>query len=312
MFSNIFTVEKIGSVINFYEIQQKIAGADEKEIKKIVNDLVLSPIVEQINKDIEKVFNDTLVTISREILSKSNVQVGKPSNDGQPVKSLKTETSTEEPRWAGKPAKEYAESNGVTLDMFESCGKVTKPMVVKKLSEIKSSVAKNNTVAKKFSCKISCNGWTDQGKKCKRNGFINRGKNMYCEGHAEHWAKFECELSSDSDDEVSVASDEEVEKVEEVEVEKVEEVEVEVEEVEKVEVEKVEEVEVEVEKVEVEVEKVEEVEVEVEVEEVEVEVEEVEKVEVEVDSDDEADSSDTVSYSGSDSDESLLLEEIDY
>lgn len=158
-------------------------------------------IVEEDQREIIGIFNESLIEISEGILDKR--------------KESKKIIVKGEKRWASKKASEYAEENGVSLEEL-SGEKITKKeieeYVKRRARESKESkisdrvtLVKEKTEEVKKEDKCICGGITKKGEACNKKGVEQPegAKNKYCVKHSVDWRTYECDTdSSDSEGEM--------------------------------------------------------------------------------------------------------------
>ena len=170
-------------------------------------------IDEEGKSEMLKIFNESMVLISVEILK--SVRVGnEKSSDKKEKSSDKKEKSSAclsksgVKRYKSKKAEEYALEHGIEIDefdMMEISKKDVENLVREKTkgssegSSEGSSKEGSKSLVKKD--RVICSGINKKGEACKSTGTIcpEGAKKKYCFRHAEDWKSFEC--SSDSSDE---------------------------------------------------------------------------------------------------------------
>lgn len=178
-------------------------------------------IDEEGKSEMLKIFNESMVLISGEILKSVSVSNEKSSDKKEKSSSSKSSSSKSGvKRYKSKKAEEYALEHGIEIDefdMMEISKKDVENLVREKTkgssegsSEGSSKEGSKSLVKKE---RVICSGINKKGEACKSTGTIcpEGAKKKYCFRHAEDWKSFEC--SSDS-------SDEEEEKDEELDEEK--------------------------------------------------------------------------------------------
>ena len=160
-------------------------------------------IVEEDQREIIGIFNESLIEISEGILGKA--------------KENKTLTSKNkgEKRWASKKASEYAEENGVSLEELPG-EKITKKeieeYVKRRARESKESKISERVTLEREKSKESnkekkeekciCSGITKKGEACNKRGVEQPegAKRKYCEKHSVDWRTYECDTDSSEDE----------------------------------------------------------------------------------------------------------------
>lgn len=154
-------------------------------------------------KELIDLFNQSLVHISKEILSKAKTSSKTSDSDS------KSKSKSEEHRFASKKAEEYAHENDISLSDFSE-GKITKKQVEdflrnrSKNSDKPTSNEESKTPKVSKVPKIVCGGITKKGEQCNRPGTEcpDGSKKKYCFRHCDDWKLYECDSdSSDSEHE---------------------------------------------------------------------------------------------------------------
>jgi hypothetical protein len=175
-------------------------------VKKVVMSTMMLKISEFIKKyeipsegerEMINILNESLLEISRVIMSES--------------KNKESALDKSEKRYKSKKAEEYAEEHGLSLEDFKM-KEVSKKDVEVKVREItkekkeygNKSLEKDKTEKKSEDTrreKVICSGINKKGEACKSTGTIQPegAKKKYCFRHAEDYKLFECD--SDSSDE---------------------------------------------------------------------------------------------------------------
>lgn len=138
-------------------------------------------------------------------VSEETVVSTKPTSSKGKAKATKSSK-----KFASNVAKEFAEENQVTLDDFDTDGKVTKNDIIqflkKRKSENKKQKGETSSAATKKQKvqteKIICHGLTKTGEPCKTRAKSEKpdgAQYHYCPKHYDNWNMFETQ--SDTEDE---------------------------------------------------------------------------------------------------------------
>ena len=157
---------------------------------------------ESVKEEMIKILNESIMEISREIMSRNRVV------------EKKYKSVVEEKRYKSKKAEEYALEHGIRKEEFEM-NEISKKDVEMKVrektkkgvkgEEVKGEEVKREEVKReeKKREKVICSGINKKGEACKSVGTIKPegAKKKYCFRHAEDYRSFECESDSSEDEE---------------------------------------------------------------------------------------------------------------
>ena len=157
---------------------------------------------ESVKEEMIKILNESIMEISREIMSRNRVV------------EKKEKSVVEEKRYKSKKAEEYALEHGIRKEEFEM-NEISKKDVEMKVrektkkgvkgEEVKGEEVKREEVKReeKKREKVICSGINKKGEACKSVGTIKPegAKKKYCFRHAEDYRSFECESDSSEDEE---------------------------------------------------------------------------------------------------------------